>query len=37
LKEDEKIEAEGYSWNALDRGGVLTVRRFKGNTVIILQ
>jgi hypothetical protein len=37
LKEDEKVEDEGYSWHALDKGGVLTVRRFKGNTIIILQ
>jgi len=29
--------AGGYTWTPLDRGGLLTIRRRKGNTVLIIQ
>ncbi len=33
----ENTESEGYSWNALEKGGVLSVRRKNGDRVIIVQ
>ena len=33
----ENTTGEGYSWKPLENGGLLTVRRVKGNKVIILK
>jgi len=32
---NEKVNGEGYSWTALEKGGVLWVRRKSGNKVIV--
>jgi hypothetical protein len=33
----ETTAGEGYTWDALDKGGVLTVRRKNGNKVIVME
>jgi hypothetical protein len=33
----EATDGEGYTWNALDKGGVLWVKRKNGNKVIIVE
>ncbi len=33
----EVVTGEGYSWNELEKGGVLLVRRKNGNKVIVLE
>ena len=33
----ENSESEGYTWTALEKGGVLTVKRKNGNGVIIME
>jgi hypothetical protein len=36
LKETDTSSGEGYSWKALDRGGLLVIRRQNGTKVIIV-
>jgi hypothetical protein len=33
----ENTESEGYTWAALEKGGVLTVKRKNGNRVIVME
>jgi hypothetical protein len=40
LNDNPMIETkadEGYSWNSLEKGGVLTIRRKNGDRVLIIQ
>jgi len=33
----ENSESEGYTWTALEKGGVLTIKRKNGNRVIVME
>jgi len=33
----EVVTGEGYSWSALEKGGILSVRRKNGNKVIVKE
>jgi hypothetical protein len=34
---NENGQSEGYSWTAMDKGGVLKIKRVRGNEVIVLE
>jgi hypothetical protein len=36
IPETEQTDSEGWSWKPLEKGGILTVRHWKGNKVIVL-
>jgi hypothetical protein len=36
IPETEQTEKEGWNWKALDKGGILTVRHWNGNKVLVM-
>lgn len=37
ILESENPESEGWSWNPMEKGGLLTVRHLKGNKIVVLK